>query len=86
MFDKFDKRLRGNLLPAFPWYDLLVIDISIFSNLVFSSPNGLQFESCKEVSAYLLSLFGPQNESQQRSTRIDKSSSLPTRSVSQLFS
>ncbi|OVA14222.1 Methyl-CpG DNA binding [Macleaya cordata] len=33
----------------------------------YISPNGLQFKSCKEVSSYLLSLSGPQDESQPNS-------------------
>eukprot|EP00268_Persea_americana_P016198 TRINITY_DN1766_c0_g1_i3.p1 TRINITY_DN1766_c0_g1~~TRINITY_DN1766_c0_g1_i3.p1 ORF type:complete len:1005 (-),score=207.53 TRINITY_DN1766_c0_g1_i3:464-3355(-) len=50
----------------------------------YISPNGQQFESFKEVSSYLLSLFGPEGSSLERSAHIDKSSQLPTQSTAGL--
>jgi hypothetical protein len=40
---------------------------TIFPNSEPSSPNGQQFVSCKEVSSYLLSIFGLQDASKPRS-------------------
>lgn len=46
----------------------------------YISPNGQQFESLKEVSSYLLSLFGPQ-DARRVSVRIVESTNQPTRSA-----
>ena len=39
--------------------------------LIPSSPDGHQFESCKEASAYLLSVFGVQDRSHLKSSYSD---------------
>lgn len=42
-----------------------------FPNLIPSSPDGHQFESCKEASAYLLSVSGVQDRSHLKSSYTD---------------
>lgn len=43
---------------------VLLLMISYLSNLVLSSPGGVQFDSCKEVSSYLINAFQPQQRDQ----------------------
>lgn len=47
--------------------------LTIFSNMILSSPTGQQFVSCKEVSSYLLALCGPHNASWSSFDHIDGS-------------
>jgi len=45
--------------------------ILTFSNLIPISPGGHQFESCKEASAYLLSVSGVQDKGHLKSSYTD---------------